>query len=68
MRCYNNKKIIQLVEFCERNKVDIVFITEPNIKWTTKLYDIMKNKLNGLGRSLEVIVADSKAHSTTDSD
>ena len=29
---------------------------------------MIKNRLNGLGRSLEVIVADSKACHTTDSD
>ena len=68
MRCCNNEKIIQLVKFCERNKVDVMFATEPNMKWTTKSHNIMKNKLNRLRRSLEVIVADSKVYSTIDSD
>ena len=39
-----------------------------NTKWTTKLHNIIKNRLKGLGSSLEVIVADSKVHCTTDSD
>ena len=68
MRCCNNEKIIQLVEFCKRNKVNAVFVTKPNIKWTIKSCDIIKNKLNGLERSLEVIVADSKAYLAIDSD
>ena len=34
----------------------------------TKLIDIIKNKFKKLGRSLEIIVADSKAHYTIDSD
>ena len=68
MRYCNNEKIIRLVKFYERNKVDVMFATEPNMKWTTKSHNIMKNKLNRLRKSLEVMVVDSKVHSTIDSD
>ena len=68
MRCCINEKILQLAEFFERNKVDVVFITKLNTKWTTKSHDMIINRLKGLGRSLEIIVANSKAHYTIDSD
>ena len=51
-----------------KNQVDVVMIIETNIKWIMKSIDIMKNKFKKLGKSLELIIADSKVHNTIDLD
>ena len=61
----DNEKIQQLIDFCEKNKVDFIQVIETNSKWNTVMESIMKQKFRRLSRSLEVVLIDSKAHSTT---
>ena len=51
MKYGNNEKIVQLVEFCAQNQVDITMIIEINTKWITKSINIMKSKFKELGRN-----------------
>ena len=68
LRSNHSKKIIQLTQYYIQNRIDIIMIIEPNIKWITKSYNIMKNKLRGFGHSLELIVVDSKVYTMTERD
>ena len=63
--CRNYEKIMQLVNFCVTKRVDAVLVIEDNMKWKMKLKDIIKYKLNRLGKSYELIGVDSKGHTTT---
>ena len=62
---YRQSKINQLVEFYVENEIDIAIITKTNTKQNTKANEIIKTKFKELGRSLEIIEADSKAYNTT---
>ena len=64
----HNEKITQLTQFYIKYQVDIIIITELNIKWTTKSCDSIKGKLKSLGWILELIVADSKAYTIVEKD
>lgn len=68
MRTKGNEKIYQLINFCKKNEVDIVQITKTNSKQITITESVIKAKFYRLGRELEIIFADSKAHYTTKSD
>ena len=35
----NDKKIDHILEVCKRLQIDIIFITEPNVKWTKATED-----------------------------
>ena len=65
MRIKDNEKIQQLIDFCEKNKVNVVQAIETNSKWNTITKSIIRQKFARLGRSLEIVFADSKVHSTT---
>ena len=62
MRCNNNEKIIQLVEFCEKNKVDVVILTETNVKWNIVTTSKMDRMFDELGRNKIIIHSDSPVY------
>ena len=68
MRYGNSEKIVQYIDFCKRNKIDISLLIETNLKQNSITKDIMKNRLKELGRGVDIVFADSKAHAVTKSD
>ena len=42
----NDEKLDQIIESCQKLQVDTIFITEPNIKWTTSNRDKIQKKMN----------------------
>ena len=64
MRIKDEIKIQQIIDFSIKNKIDMIMITETNSKWMIVMENIMKNKMKRLGRNIELIVTDSKAHNT----
>ena len=67
-RCNNNKKIDQMIDFCKRNKVDLVILIERNLKLITKTIDFILAKIKEFGRETECFYADSKVYEITNSD
>ena len=59
--------MIQLTEHTKQNKIDIALLVETNTKQTTSATDKMNNQMKDLGRNTQIICADSKLYSTTNS-
>ena len=68
MRIKDEEKIIQIIEFMSKKEIDVVMMIETNLKWIILAKSIMMNKIKKLGRGVEFIFMDSKAHKTTKSD
>ena len=51
-----------MIEACENLHLDIIFITEPNVKWTIVTKDRIHRKMKKLSRNAELFVADSTYH------
>ena len=51
-----------------KKSIDMVLLVESNSKQTMKMMDIIKNKMKDLGRSLEMVFANSKANNTIKED
>ena len=56
-----------MIEFCKKNKVDLVILTKINSKWTT-ITDIIISKIKELGRETICYYADSKVYNTIKTD
>ena len=57
-----------MTEFCVKNQIDLVMLSETNGKWTTRTTDATSSKMKVLGRETRCYYSDSKAHKTRDSD
>ena len=46
-------------------EVNMIFLSETNIKWTSIIKDSMNHKLKEIDRNIEVIYIDSEEHTMT---
>ena len=54
------KKIDQMIEFCNNNKICVAMLSETNVKRKTRTADMMSSKMKELGREKGAIMKIAK--------
>lgn len=57
-----------MVDFCAKETVDLLILSEINTHWNTKNIQIMENKFRSVGQRLKVFTSDSNINLNMNSD
>ena len=58
----NKEKLHHLITECQKREIDMAFLNEMNIKWTSVMKSSIKHKLSSLDKNVEVLFANSNKH------
>ena len=68
LRTTNTKKLNMLIEKCKEMQIDILLMSEVNMKWTTINKEKMTKAMKKMHQNIEIVYADSSDQEATKSE